>query len=107
MMSKAQELLTLPLFLVWVKEQHPSKVFTYTDIRHCSIAQYLTAQGLDKVNAGVSIVDVGYPTCECLEIPKDIQKVMEDMFGDDNASVSATFGALAVQLEKVNAQASI
>lgn len=105
-MMKAQDLLTLPLFLAWVKEQRPERAFTFTDINHCSLAQYLTAKGLDNVNVGVSTVFVGWPTRECLEVPKAIQDVMEDMFGDD-ASSSATFGALAVQLEKVNAQASI
>lgn len=105
-MSNTQALLTLPKFLVWVKEQEPTKTFKFVDIENCSIAQYLKANGQVDVNVGATVACFGREPRVRVDIPKAIRDVMTLVFDGDNElsrTHFATFGALAEQLEKVNA----
>lgn len=109
-MSQAdvQALLTLPLFMAWVKEQEPTKIFEFMDNHTCSVAQYLIANGLEKVNVGGRSVNFSLTPRLAprhnITIPESIQDVMTLMFDDPKnpslrATRRATFGELYIQLE--------
>lgn len=97
-----QALLTLPLFMAWVKEQKPYRSFCFTDVHDCSVARYLKDHGQIDVNCGVGSVNIGKIGLNrvTLLIPQDIQDVMEKLF--IGAKRSATYGELLMALERVD-----
>jgi hypothetical protein len=44
---KKSDVLSLEGLIAWLERQPASKEYTYTDHRHCLIAQYLTASGFE------------------------------------------------------------